>query len=89
MDCDTNVRMFFNFKNYFYISLFKLLAQSKMAESFTAIGGMVFKSKTSKEFDNFVEALDKFIEVELIEMGVDKKEIEFSGYRIKIEKIDS
>mgnify|MGYP000884489834 FL=1 len=58
-----------------------------MAESFTAIGGMVFKSKTSEEFDNFIQSLGKFIEVELIEMGVDKKEIEFAGYKIDIQKI--
>ena len=60
-----------------------------MAESFTAIGGMVFKSKTSEEFDNFIEALGKFIEVELIEMGLDKKKIEFAGYKIDIQKISS
>ncbi len=60
-----------------------------MGESHIAIGGIVFKSKTSEEFDNFIEALSKFIEVELIQMGIDKKEIEFAGYKIDIQKISS
>ena len=57
-----------------------------MGKGVIAIGGEVFKTESSDEFDNFVDALSKYIENDMIPNGDEDIKIIYSGYEITIKK---